>query len=81
MVLTDGEDMSSRAFTADQLVAELERRREDPDRVRVYTIAYAAGDSPFASALERIAAAGGGRSDSGTTRNIESVYTSISSFF
>jgi Ca-activated chloride channel family protein len=81
VVLTDGDDTSSRTITADQLVAELDRHREDAERVRVYTIAYAAGDSPFASVLGRIATAGGGRSYSGTTRNIESVYTSISSFF
>jgi hypothetical protein len=74
-------DTTSRKVTADQLVADLERHREDAERVRVYTIAYAAGDSPFASVLGRIAAAGGGRSYSGTTRNIESVDKSISSFF
>jgi Ca-activated chloride channel homolog len=81
VVLTDGDDNSSRRVTADQLVAELDRHREESERVRVYTIAYVAGDSPFASVLGRIATAGGGRSYSGTTRNIESVYTSISSFF
>ena len=81
VVLTDGDDTSSREVTADQLVAQLERRREDRQRVRVYTIAYAAGGSPFADVLEGVAAASGGRSYSGTTRNIESVYTSISSFF
>jgi Ca-activated chloride channel family protein len=81
VVLTDGDDTSSRAVTADQLVAALKRRSEDPERVRIYTIAYAAGKSPFAEVLKRIATAGGGRSDSGTTGNIESVYTSISSFF
>jgi Ca-activated chloride channel family protein len=82
VVLTDGDDVNSRAYTADQLVADLERRREDPERVRVYTIAYVAGDSPFTSVLKRIAAAGGGSSPSSrTTRDIESVYTKISSFF
>jgi Ca-activated chloride channel family protein len=81
VVLTDGDDTSSRAVTADQLVAALKRRSEDPERVRIYTIAYAAGGSPFAGVLKRIATAGGGNSYRGTTDNIESVYTSISSFF
>ena len=73
--------MNSVAYTADRLVADLERRREDPERVRVYTIAYVPGDSPFAAVLKRIAGAGGGTSSSGTTRDIESIYTNISSFF
>jgi Ca-activated chloride channel family protein len=80
VVLTDGDDVNSRAFTAEQLVTALERRREDPERVRVYTIAYGPPDSPFAAVLRRIAAAGGGSSSSGTS-NIESIYTNISSFF
>jgi Ca-activated chloride channel family protein len=81
VVLTDGDDVNSRAYTPDTLVAELERRREDPERVRVYTIAYGPGDTPFAAVLKRIAAGGGGSSSVGSTSNIESVYTSISSFF
>jgi Ca-activated chloride channel family protein len=81
VVLTDGDDTSSRNVDVQQLIASLDAKVDDPDRVRVYTIAYAAGKSRFAGVLTRIAAAGGGRAYLGTTGNIESIYTSVSSFF
>jgi hypothetical protein len=81
VVLTHCDDTISRAVTAHELVATLERRSEDPERVRIYTIAHAAGGSASPKVLRRTAAAGGGRSYSGRTANIDSLYTSISSFF
>jgi Ca-activated chloride channel family protein len=49
--------------------------------VRVFTIAYSAGATGAKEALAKLAAASGGKSYTGTTQNIESVYRSISSFF
>jgi Ca-activated chloride channel family protein len=80
VVLTDGDDTSSRRVTKRQLIARLTGDQEAPDRVRVYTIAYQPQPS-FAPVLDEVAAAGGGQSYRGNTDNIESIYTSVSSFF
>jgi Ca-activated chloride channel family protein len=80
VVLTDGVDTNS-SLQADELVAELERRSEGDQRVRVFTIAYGAGASGSENVLEKIAAASGGKAYTGSVADIESVYRSISSFF
>jgi Ca-activated chloride channel family protein len=79
VVLTDGEDTDS-SRSADDVAAELDQG-DSENRVRVFTIAYSAGAAGAAEALEQIAAASGGKSYTGTTDDIESVYRSISSFF
>lgn len=81
VLLTDGEDTDS-GRTVDALVKELAAQGDSSRRVRVFTIAYASDAQGAAKlALERIAAASGGKSYEGTTDDIESVYRSISSFF
>ncbi len=47
----------------------------------MFTIAYGADATGARDALERIAQASGGRSYTGDTGDIETVYRSISSFF
>jgi Ca-activated chloride channel family protein len=79
VVLTDGEDTDS-SRSVDDLVAELDQG-DSENRVRVFTIAYSAGAAGAAQALEKIAAASGGNSYTGNTKDIRSVYRSISSFF
>jgi Ca-activated chloride channel family protein len=79
VLLTDGEDADS-SKKLDDVVAELDQG-DSEDRVRVFTIAYSAGASGAEEALAKLAAASGGKSYTGTTQNIESVYRSISSFF
>jgi Ca-activated chloride channel family protein len=79
VMLTDGEDTSS-----EWNVAGLRRRLEAQARsegltVRVYTIAY--GSQANKQALRQIAEAAGGKAFEGDPKEIESVYTSISSFF
>jgi Ca-activated chloride channel homolog len=79
VVLTDGEDTDS-SRTADDVAAELDQG-DSENRVRVFTIAYSAGAAGAAEALEQLASASGGKSYTGNTQDIESVYRSISSFF
>jgi Ca-activated chloride channel family protein len=80
VLLTDGQDTSSE-LSLDELLARLNAGRDDANRVRVYTIAYSAGAAGEAKSLARIAAASGGAAYTGSTGDIESIYTSISSFF
>jgi Ca-activated chloride channel family protein len=80
VLLTDGEDTDS-ATTADALVRRLEAQGDSQKRVRVFTIAYSAGAQGAAENLARIAEASGGKSYTGDTDDIETVYRSISSFF
>ena len=80
VLLTDGEDTDS-ATTADALVRQLEAQGDSQRRVRVFTIAYSAGAQGAAENLARIAEASGGKSYTGDTDDIETVYRSISSFF
>jgi Ca-activated chloride channel family protein len=80
VLLTDGEDTDS-SKTADALVRELEAQGDSTRRVRVFTIAYSAGAQGAAENLARIAEASGGKSYTGDTDDIETVYRSISSFF
>ena len=54
---------------------------DSENRVRVFTIAYSADSKDAADGLKKIAATSGGKSYSGDTDDIESVYRSISSFF
>jgi Ca-activated chloride channel family protein len=79
VVLTDGEDTDS-SRTADEIADELDQGDAE-DRVRVFKIAYSAGAVGAKEALDKIAAASGGRSYTGNTKDIEAVYRSISSFF
>ncbi|HEV2785561.1 MAG TPA: substrate-binding domain-containing protein [Solirubrobacteraceae bacterium] len=80
VLLTDGEDTDS-TKSVDALVQELEAQGDSQRRVRVFTIAYSAGAQGAAENLERIAEASGGKSYTGDTDDIETVYRSISSFF
>jgi Ca-activated chloride channel family protein len=80
VLLTDGEDTDS-AKDAGDVVREMNAQGDSPGSVRVFTIAYSAGASGAKEALERIAAASGGKAYSGDTDDIELVYRSISSFF
>ena len=79
VVLTDGEDTDS-SKSVEDLIAELDQG-DSENRVRVFTIAYSAGAAGAAESLEKIAAASGGNSYTGNTKDIRSVYRSISSFF
>ena len=79
VVLTDGEDTDS-SKSVDALLADLDQG-DSENRVRVFTIAYSAGAAGAAEALEKIAAASGGKSYEGNTKDIRTVYRSISSFF
>jgi Ca-activated chloride channel homolog len=79
VLLTDGEDTDSDK-TLEDVLPELDQGdTENP--VRVFTIAYSAEAEGARQALERIAAASGGKSYTGDTENIDTVYRSISSFF
>ena len=80
VLLTDGEDTDS-AKSVETLVRELEAQGDSSRRVRVFTIAYSAGAAGAAENLARIADASGGKSYTGDTDDIETVYRSISSFF
>jgi Ca-activated chloride channel family protein len=80
VLLTDGEDTDS-AKSVDALVRELDAQGDSSRRVRVFTIAYSAGAQGAAENLARIAEASGGKSYTGDTDDIETVYRSISSFF
>ncbi|HVF76807.1 MAG TPA: VWA domain-containing protein [Solirubrobacteraceae bacterium] len=80
VLLTDGEDTDS-SKSVDALVRELEAQGDSSRRVRVFTIAYSAGAQGAAENLKRIADASGGKSYTGDTDDIETVYRSISSFF
>lgn len=80
VLLTDGEDTDS-TKSIDALVRELEAQGDSARRVRVFTIAYSAGAQGAAENLARIADASGGKSYTGDTDDIETVYRSISSFF
>jgi len=80
VLLTDGVDTNS-SRRADDVVAELARRSEGDQRVRVFTIAYGEGASGSQDVLANIAAASGGKDYTGSVTDIESVYRSISSFF
>jgi Ca-activated chloride channel family protein len=79
VVLTDGEDTDS-SLNVDAVSAKLDQG-DSESRVRVFTIAFSASAAGAEDALKQIAAASGGKSYSGTTDDIESVYRSISSFF
>jgi Ca-activated chloride channel family protein len=79
VVLTDGEDTDS-SKSVDVLLADLDQG-DSENRVRVFTIAYSAGAAGAAEALEKIAAASGGKAYEGNTKDIRTVYRSISSFF
>lgn len=79
VILTDGEDTSSSIG-----IGELRRRlaaqaRAEGTVVRVYTIAY--GSQANKRDLAAVAEASGGKGFEGDPKDIESVYTSISSFF
>jgi Ca-activated chloride channel homolog len=80
VVLTDGVDNASTHGGSD-VIEELERQagNESSTQIRVFTIAY--GRDPNAEELAKYAAASGGKSYTGRTTNIASVYLSISSFF
>jgi len=80
VLLTDGEDTDSTKPVA-TLVRELAAQGDSSQKVRVFTIAYSAGAAGAADSLARIATASGGKSYTGDTDDIETVYRSISSFF
>jgi len=79
VILTDGEDTSSQLDT-DELRRRLAAQsRVEGTVVRVYTIAY--GSQANKGELADIAEASGGKGFEGDPKDIEAVYTSISSFF
>jgi Ca-activated chloride channel family protein len=80
VVLTDGEDQDSH-LSASSVIQALGRQGESQQPIRVFTIAYSDGADAAQSALAKIATASGGKSYTGDTENIDSVYRSISSFF
>jgi Ca-activated chloride channel family protein len=80
VLLTDGEDTDS-SKSLDAVLRTLEAQGDSARRVRVFTIAYSAGAQGAAENLARIADASGGKSYTGDTDDIETVYRSISSFF
>jgi Ca-activated chloride channel family protein len=80
VLLTDGEDNSSE-LPFDALLRELRAQGEGDRQVRVFTIAYSAGASGAAAALQRISDESGGKAYTGHVDNIATVYRSISSFF
>jgi Ca-activated chloride channel family protein len=79
VVLTDGEDTSSRMSTASLRQRLAAQSRSEGTVVRVYTIAY--GSQANKKELAQIAEASGGKGFEGDPKDIEAVYTSISSFF
>ena len=79
VLLTDGEDTGS-VMRLDQLLPELDQGdRGNP--VRVFTISYSAGAHGSVKILQRISATSGGMHSPGDTKDIESVFRSISSYF
>src|SRR5262249_30889789 len=84
VVLTDGEDTSSRT-NLEQLLARFRGDRteeeggRDSNAPRVFTIAYGADAKP--EVLKKIADAGGGAFFSGTPKDIARVYAELASFF
>jgi Ca-activated chloride channel family protein len=79
VILTDGEDTSSSISTSALRGRLAAQSRSEGTVVRVYTIAY--GSQANKTELEQIAAASGGKGFEGDPKDIEAVYTSISSFF
>ena len=79
VLLSDGADTDS-DMELKEVLDELDQG-DSENRVRVFTIAYSVGSKDAADGLKKIAAASGGKSYSGDTDDIESVYRSISSFF
>lgn len=77
VVLTDGEDNKSNA-NVDDVINRL-RGTTEAGSVRVFTIAY--GAAANRDALKAVATAGGGKQYDGDPDTIDTVYTSISSFF
>jgi Ca-activated chloride channel homolog len=80
VLLTDGEDTDS-SRSVEDVERELEGQGDSATQVRVFTIAYSVGAAGAEDALQRIAAASGGKYYPGNTEDIEAVYRSISSFF
>jgi Ca-activated chloride channel family protein len=80
VVLTDGQDTSSRLSPSD-LVRQLQQQNNQSEQqvVRVFTIAY--GKQADRDTLSKIAKASGGEEFSGDPTEIEGVYRTISSFF
>jgi Ca-activated chloride channel homolog len=79
VVLTDGEDTTSK-LTLRKLLAKLDARAKSEERpIRIFTIAY--GVEADQKVLERIATASGGKAFVGDPKQIEKVYLQISSFF
>jgi Ca-activated chloride channel homolog len=79
VLLTDGQDTDS-ATSLERVLAELDQG-DSESIVRVFTIAYSPEAEESERALELIAATSGGKSYTGDTGDIETVYRSISSFF
>jgi Ca-activated chloride channel family protein len=79
VVLTDGEDTSSSRTVAALRRTLAAQARAEGTVVRVYTIAY--GSQANRKDLAGVASASGGKGFEGDPKDIEAVYTSISSFF
>ncbi len=79
VVLTDGEDTSSSGSIGGLKAKLAAQARAEGTVVRVYTIAY--GSQANKEDLSAVAEASGGKGFEGDPKDIESVYTSISSFF
>jgi Ca-activated chloride channel homolog len=80
IVLTDGDDTDSNR-DASQVVELVSNQDDSAPAVRIFTIAYSADAAGAEGWLEKIAAGSGGQPYNGSTKNIETVYRSISSFF
>ena len=79
VVLSDGQDTSSR-ITRQELISLLPRNPEtEPDVTKIFTIAY--GDDADTDTLQEISVASNARMYTGSLENIEKVYISISSYF
>ena len=82
VLLTDGEDTDSSRSRSTTSCSELEGQGDSRDPgARVHDRLLAPARPGAEEALERIAAASGGKAYDGDTEDIESVYRSISSFF
>ena len=79
VVLSDGQDTSSRV-TKQELLSMLPQNPEtEPDVTKIFTIAY--GDDADVDTLQEISVTSNARMYKGSLENIEKVYISISSYF
>jgi Ca-activated chloride channel family protein len=80
VLLTDGNDTRSE-LSYRELLNKLREESNAPNHARLYTIAYGPDAEATRDRLARLADATGGKSYVGTEKNINRVYSDISSFF